>query len=327
MKIYQLDEMLRNKTKEAILLSRDKWKERHEPDPGSAGSKVTFLGTGGNPEAVIGQVPRTAGFFLHIDDLRLYVDPGIGAPIYANEAGIDTGTLDAVYISHGHTDHYAGAETIIEGMCWGMSAKRGIVLGPKQLFEEKNIISKYHQGETAPSGYAGGPVIFYLEAYKTVVVKGVRITPIPAYHGGENYGFVLEGRDIRLGYTSDTNYIRKFSTPEGIVEVDRIGTVMDLEKILEYRQDIKAAYSNVDVLIANITCHNSWFHRHITSIGLAHLLKGSQIKLCIMTHFNYCCVEPEDLRPLMADYVQMASGVKVRPAYDNQSFDLKPTDI
>lgn len=317
-----LDDMLREKTRDAILLSKNKWKARTELEDQKAGSSITFLGTGGNPEAVIGQVPRTAGFYIHLDNLRLYVDPGIGAPIYAREVGIDAGTLDAVYISHGHTDHYAGAETMIESMCWGMSARRGIVLGPKQVFDEKTVISKYHQGETATSGYAGGPKIIYLEAHKGEDLKGVKLTPIPAYHGGDNFGFILEGKDFKVGYTSDTSYIKSFSTPDGLVNVDRIGTVMDLETIIDYRHDIKQAYSDVDILIANVTCHNSWFHRHITTLGLGHLLKDSMVQLCIMTHFNYSCIKPEDLRELMADYVMAVSGVRVEAAHDSQVFEF-----
>lgn len=322
MKIDELDSLLRIKTRDAILLSRDKWKVRTEPQDTNEGSAITFLGTGGNPEAVIGQIPKTAGFFIHLDKLKLYVDPGIGAPIYCIEAGIDPGALDAIYISHGHTDHYAGAETMIESMCWGMSTKRGMVLAPEEVFNEKKIISRYHQGLAGYGGYKGGPEVVFIQSHKSVDIKGVKLTPIPAYHGGENFGFILAGKTAKIGYTSDTNYIRSYSTPEGLIELDRVGTVMDLETIVDYRRDIKEAYAEVDILIANITCHNSWLHRHITTLGLAHLLKGTKVKLCFITHFNYSCVEPEDIREQMADYVQKASGVDVRAAYDGQVYQI-----
>lgn len=318
----QIDNILREKTKAAIEMSKEKWKLRQEPQDSGQGQEITFLGTGGNPEAVIGQVPQTAGFYIHLDGLKLYVDPGIGAPGACRDMGIDAGALDAIFISHGHTDHYAGAETMIEAMCWGMFVKRGKVLAPKQVFEEKNIISSYHQGKKNYGGYQGSPELVYLEPHQTVDLKGVRLTPIPAYHADENYGFILEGKNYKIGYTSDTNYIRSFATPEGVVEVSRMGTVMDMKEIVDYRTDIKEAYSDVDVLIANVTCHNAWLHRHITTMGLAHLLRGSKVKLCIMTHFNYCCVEPEDIRDIMAKFVAQETSIKVLPAHDGQLFNL-----
>ncbi|MDN5363538.1 MAG: hypothetical protein PWQ91_599 [Eubacteriales bacterium] len=315
----KLDRLLREKSLKAIEASAREWKEKQPEIKKKRGVEITFLGTGGNPEAVISQVPRTGGFYLQFDDLRMLVDPGLGAPLYARECGIDLRSLDAVYISHGHTDHYAGAETVIEAMCWAMSCRRGMVLGPGQVFAENRVISCYHQGQTEKSGYRGGPEVVVLEAFRPVEIKGARLTPVPVYHGGENYGFILEKEGFKLGYTSDTSYIKAYRNAAGTVEVGRVGTVMDLEEIVDFRRDLKEIFGRVDVLIANVTSHNSWFHRHITTLGLAHLLRGSRVQLCLLTHFNYSCVVPEDLRPLMARYVEEYSGVAARAVRDGET--------
>ncbi|MDA8226999.1 MAG: MBL fold metallo-hydrolase [Desulfitobacterium hafniense] len=317
-----IDQMLREKTHLAVLESRRKWRERPCPVDKPPGSSLTFMGTGGNPEAVIGQKPRTAGFILDIGNLYMWVDPGPGALQAAQENNIDLGVLDAVYISHGHIDHYAGAESLVEGMCWAMSARRGRILGPKEIFEDEHVISEYHQGDSGRSGYFGGPEVIHLKPGKTIEIEGVLITPKRAYHGSQNYGFILEYKGFRLGYTGDTNYIRTYRTKDGIKNVDARGIIMDFEEIVEYRQDVKEAYMNVDVLIANITTHNAWAHRHITTLGLPHLLEDSKTKLVILSHFNYCCVEPEDLRETMAQYVEKASGIPTRPAYDGLKVEL-----
>lgn len=318
------DIKLREKTQLAIFDSRDRWRDRTDRPKRTPGWGITFLGTGGNPEAVIAQKPRTAGFMVEFGDLYMCVDPGPSALLGVKEMGLDLGALDAVYISHGHVDHYAGAEGIIEGMCWAMSTRRGVLMGPRALFTEDHIISSFHQGDTEIHGYRGGPQVMYLGEGRTVSLKGATITPVTAYHGGENYGFILEAQGLRLGYTSDTNYIVSYSTGAGLEEVKRFGPIMDLEHIVKYREDVKKAFSGVDVLIANVTSHNAWAHRHITGIGLAHLLKGSHIKLCYLTHFNYCCVEPEDLRFEMAEYVEKASGIRTKAAVDLAYLDLKP---
>ncbi|ABO51496.1 beta-lactamase domain protein [Desulforamulus reducens MI-1] len=322
MDIKKIDQELREKTGTAAIESYTKYRHRQEPAPAAPGASVLFLGTGGNPEAVFSQVPRTAGFILVVDGLRLYVDPGPGAVVRAREAGLDLGSLDGIFISHGHLDHYAGAEAVIEAMCWGMFVRRGVVLAPRQVLERDRLLSIYHQGKDRLSGYKGGPTVRILEAHQPMPIGKVALTPIPAYHGEENYGFILQTESLTLGYTSDTNYIQGYTTPEGSKDLSYRGPIMDLIDIVDYRTDIKEAFSQVDVLIANVTSHNVYAHRHITTLGLAHLLRGSKVKLCIMTHFNHCCLSPDDLRPPMATYVEQTSGVRTLYAVDGGNYNI-----
>lgn len=148
------------------------------------------------------------------------------------------------------------------------------------------------------------------------------LTPIPAYHGGENYGFILDHPRLRLGYTSDTNYIMTYRTPDGFHQVSR-EPLTDMTEIVTWRQDVREHFSQVDVLVANITTHSFWAHRHITTLGLAHLLKGAGVKKCLITHFNRSCLYPVDLRAKMAAYVTEVAGVPTCPAYDGAVFDLE----
>lgn len=322
MSLENIDEELRQKTGKAAADSFSKYRHREEPTEFPVGATVTFLGTGGNPEAVFSQIPRTGGFLLTVNGLRLYVDPGPGAVVRAQEAGIDLGLLDGVFISHGHLDHYAGAEAVIEGMCWGMFARRGYLLASRQVLERDRLLSRYHQGQNIGLGYKGGPTVIPLEAYRSVQLRDASITPIPVHHADENYGFVLKSGALTIGYTSDTNYIKSYASPEGVKELGRCGPIMDLLAVVDYQQNVKDVFSQVDILIANVTGHNIYAHRHVTTLGLAHLLRGSRVKRCFLTHFNHCCVQPEDLRPMMADYVQQQSGVQTIYAVDGRTYDL-----
>ena len=326
MELKKLDRILREKTNNAIQYSRKKWKDRQaDLDSFQDGATLTFLGTGGNPEAVISQRPRTGGFIIHLGRLNMIIDPGPGAILSLTELDVDLGMLNAIYISHGHVDHYAGVERIIEGMCWAMSARRGVVLGPERVFKKDKQISDYHQGDSLSSGYKGGPEIRHLKSGEKIVVEDATLTPITAYHGFENYGFILEHKGFKLGYTSDTNYVRVLRAGDKLIDVKKVGVVNEEVTIEEYRQDIKDIFSDVDFLIANVTTHNAWFHRHITTLGLAHLLKDSKVKKCFITHFNYSCIEPEDLRESMATYVQEATGVETYVAYDKLVVNLMDT--
>lgn len=323
MNLRNIDQELRQKTSRAAAESFSKWRNRDEPAPPPPGVTVTFLGTGGNPEAVFSQVPHTAGFILVADGLRLYVDPGPGAVVRAEQAGIDLGTIDGVYVSHGHLDHYAGAEAVIEGMCWGMFSRRGYLLAPGQVLERDRLLSKYHQGlQPTKMGYKGGPTVIPLQSFNPVTIKGATIMPVPVHHAEENYGFILNTGSITIGYTSDTNYIKSYASPDGIKEMPVRGPIMDMIDIVDYRRDIKECFSQVDVLIANVTGHNVYAHRHITTLGLPHLLKDGKVKLCFLTHFNHCCLRPEDLRPKMAAYVEGLSGVRTIYAVDGAVHDI-----
>ncbi|MEG6523018.1 MBL fold metallo-hydrolase [Desulfotomaculum sp. 1211_IL3151] len=323
MDLNKIDQELRKKTGVAAYESFCNYRHREEPGAAAPGTSVLFLGTGGNPEAVFSQVPRTAGFILTVGGVRLYVDPGPGAVVRAREADFDLGTLDGVYISHGHLDHYAGAEAVIEAMCWGMFCRRGLVLAPGQVLERERLISIYHQGKDSLSGYKGGPAVKKLVPLQPVAIGDVTLNPVPAHHAEENYGFILRTGNLTLGYTSDTNYIKGYTTPKGVKDLSYRGPITDLVDIVDYREDIKQAFSQVDVLIANVTSHNVYAHRHITTLGLAHLLRNSNVKLCIMTHFNHCCLRPEDLRPAMAYYVEKKSGVKTLYADDGAHFNIE----
>lgn len=318
----ELDLWLRQHTVRAVEASRSYYKLRQGRRPKEHCWALTFLGTGGNPEAVISQRPRTAGFLLQLGDFYLLVDPGPAALFAALELGLDLGHLDAVYISHGHVDHYAGAESVIEGMCWAMSSRRGKLLLPREMVEENAHISTFHRGEAAHSGYQGGPEVIFLQAYQQIDLGQLSLTPVPAYHGPENYGFIIKAPGLTLGYTSDTNFLRSYRTKSGIREVMPWGPVLDFEEATSWREELVQAYREVDLLIANVTSHNSWFHRHITTLGLPYLLQGSKIKQCYITHFNHCCVWPEDLRPVMAAYVERVSGVRTTAARDGLRVDL-----
>jgi phosphoribosyl 1,2-cyclic phosphodiesterase len=318
----KLDRELRNQTRENVLYTIERWRHRTGQPEHPPGYRLTFLGTGGNPEAVISQDPRTAGFVVNLGELCMHVDPGPGAVIRSLDAGLDPANLDAIYISHGHLDHYAGVESVVEGMCWAMSTRRGLLLAPAEVLEDRNLVSRYHQGRGDYGPYRGGPRALILKPFQYLSIKDIMLTPIPAYHGGENYGFILEHPRLRLGYTSDTNYIRSYRTPAGILQVSR-DPLMDMSEILTWRQDVREYFRHVDVLVANITTHNFWAHRHITTLGLAHLLKGARVKKCLITHFNRSCLYPVDLRAKMASFVAEVSGVPTYPAYDGAVFDLE----
>ncbi|WP_075857996.1 MBL fold metallo-hydrolase [Carboxydothermus pertinax] len=324
MEIDRLDRELREKTAYGIELARERFRSRKNLQS-TKENYLLFAGTGGNPEAVLTQTPHTAGFIIKFEEFFMWVDPGPSAIMRARELNIDLGSLTAVYISHGHQDHYGGAEPIIEGMCWGMFARRGFLLAPGKVLDDR-MISPFHQGINT-GFYSGGPEVVALKAGVPVELGTAVLTPVKAYHGEENYGFILKYKNLTIGYTSDTNYILSYKSFKGIKKVERMGPVGDFIEVEGYREDIKKAYEGVDILIANVTAHNSWMHRHLTTLGLVHLLQGSKVKLAFLTHFNYCCLYPEDLREKMARYVEEKTGIKTLAGIDGLKIELNPEEL
>lgn len=309
-------------TEQAVQENRYNWKIKEAPEKSSK-NQLLFLGTGGNPYNLASQYNQTGGIYMFLDGSLLLVDPGPASIYHAVRNGVDVRGIDAIYISHGHTDHYLDAGTAIEAMTHIMSKRRGKVLLPADVLTA-GLISEYHQGKIyGLDGYVGGPAeIVTLAPYERIALGKGCITPIPAYHGGDNFGFIYESETIKIGYTSDTSYIQTY-IQEDETEV-RVSwkPIERLKMIKEYRRELKTAYAQVDVLIANVSYFHLFGHRHITAVGLAHLLKDSNIKTCIITHLDPACYHPVDLTRDIAAYVEEVSGVKTILAQDNISLDL-----
>ncbi len=273
------------------------------------------------------QAAHTGGFMINLPGFALHTDPGPGAILQANRFGLDPTSLDAVFVSHAHTDHYTEANTMIEGMCRMMSQRRGHVLAPAEVLD-MNYISPFHQGMGTRTGpYRGGPAAtLALTARQPVALGEVTLTPHTAYHGGENYGFVLEYQGLRLGYTSDTSYVRSYKDAAGEVResnsANRFGELPDNLEIIDFHRDLKEIYSQVDILVANVTHHHMWSHRHLTGYGLAHLLAGSRVRQCFITHLDSAYFINPGLGADLAEYVSRKSGVPCQVPEEGIRYEL-----
>lgn len=296
------------------------WKKA---EPANLGRWVHFLGTGGNPVNLLSQYRQTGGFVLRLGRLTMAVDPGPGFIYHASRQGVHLPSLDAVFVSHGHTDHCSDAGAAIEGMCRVMSERRGLVLAPREVFDE-GAVTAYHQGlRPASTGYPGGPCCTALEDGIDVQLPGALLTPIAVFHAKENYGFVLREKEVTLGYTSDTAYVLSYRDAAGsTVDITDHSPMEGFVQVERFHESIAQGFAGVDVLIANVSYFNLYADRHVTALGLIHLLKLTRPRLCIMTHLDPCCFRPVDFSEEMAHFVQAQSGVRTVIAADNCRYQL-----
>jgi len=166
--------------------------------------KIHFLGTGGGRFVMVTQRRRTAGLRLNYGDrLNLHLDPGPGAIVFSNWAGLNPQRLDAILVSHSHPDHYCDAEVLIEAMSQGTTKKRGIVVAPRSVFRGNDVcgpaISKYHQSLV-------GDVV-ELSAGGKAQLKELSIAATGAHHSDpDGVGFRMGTPDLGdVAYTSDTD--------------------------------------------------------------------------------------------------------------------------
>jgi hypothetical protein len=316
-------ERLSQATDETLRAERQRLVDAEVPPP--KGDSLTFLGTGGNPTNLVGQQRATAGFYLALDDFSLYVDPGPGAIVYAHRFDVELRNLSCLFISHGHTDHVLSAGAVIEAMCRGMTKRRGWLLAPREVLES-GAVSAYHQGGQSSRWYPGGPeaVVALTPGTEVRVAEDVRIRPVTALHGGENYGFRLEGRGRSLGYTSDTRYLLRYRTWEGGEEEVRPGEKLrHFEAALAVEESLVAAFTGVEVLVVNVSFFDQHAHRHVTAFGAADLLRRTGARLGVLTHFDPSLGQPAERADEVAEIVAELAGTEVIAARDGLRLDLR----
>lgn len=292
---------------------------RTEEVPPAQGDFLHILGTGGNPSGVIGQRRRTGGIWLSLGGERMALDPGPGAAFHAARARLDARGLDAVLISHGHTDHYLDAPALIEGMCRGMSQRRGMLCLPSEALE-LGLIGRYHLGLDPSPWYPGGPPITTWQDGTPVPAGPVTMTPFRVHHGPENYGIAFSWGGRRIVYSSDASYVLRFSDEAGEEHAPRPGEPLAAPfAITAVREELVAAFTGADLAILNVSFFWQHAHRHLTAVGAADLLRRAGVRRALITHFDRSAAPDASA---IARYVAQESGAQVIAARDGMRIPL-----
>ncbi|MDA8345192.1 MAG: MBL fold metallo-hydrolase [Thermaerobacter sp.] len=307
------EEGLRLLRRSALRVRRSAAWLRTEEVPPAQGDFLRFLGTGGNPSGVIGQRRRTGGIWLSLGGKRIALDPGPGAAFHAARSGLDARGLDAVLISHGHTDHYMDAPALIEGMCRGMSRRGGLLCLPREALA-LGLIGRYHLGLDPVPWYPGGPVVTPWEDGREVALGPVTLTPFRVHHGPENYGITFAYAGRRIVYSSDTSYVLLYEDEFGKSLAPRPGEPLPAPRaITQVREDVLAPFFGADLAILNVSFFWQHAHRHLTAMGAADLLRRAGVRKAIITHFDRSAAPDA---AAIARYVAQESGADVVAARD-----------
>ncbi|MEL7671376.1 MBL fold metallo-hydrolase [Methanobacterium sp.] len=240
--------------------------------------------------ATITQRRMTGGLRIDkIDGKNIHIDPGPGALVRTYQFGLTPLKLDAVMVSHSHTDHYTDAEVLIEAMTKGMTRKKGTVVGSKSVIEGYKqwgpCISKYHLSK---------PDISILGVNETTKLGKIKIKGTKTIHGDPTaVGFNLNVKNFSISYTADT----------------------------EYFEDLHKYHSGADVLIASvIRPRNEKIRGHMSTHDFAKLVDEVSPRLAIMTHLGMKMVVNDAKKE--ADSVKEQTGVNTFAAYDGMKINL-----
>lgn len=163
-----------------------------------------FLGTGGGRFVMITQRRRTAGIRLFHSSTQVHIDPGPGALVFSNWAGLSPQRLDALIVTHCHPDHYCDTEVFIEAMSRGGTRRRGTLAASRSvLYGNGDIgpsVSAYHQSLVERVEALSPGSAFEVDMLRFTAVKSSHSDP-------DTIGLRIDTPDLgAVGYTSDTGY-------------------------------------------------------------------------------------------------------------------------
>jgi len=219
--------------------------------------EIVFLGTGGGRFAMITQKRRTGGIRILSEGLNLHLDPGPGALVYSLEAGLDPQKLNAILVSHSHTDHVSDAEVLIEAMSRGTRKKRGLLAAAHSVLYGNEIceqsISNYHQNMPEKVVDAKAGTKFNVGDLEVQATRAEHSDP-------DTVGFRFTTREYGdFAYTSDS----------------------------EYFEGIEDFYKGVRLLFLCVLRPSGrpW-KGHMTTDDAVKIVEGVQPEMAIITHFG-----------------------------------------
>ncbi|MBD3204411.1 hypothetical protein GF327_09040 [Candidatus Woesearchaeota archaeon] len=257
------------------------------------GDRILFLGTGGDSIVVGKQYRGSGGIILQVEGNQFHIDPGPGSLVMAKLYGINLRENTAVFLSHNHLNHAAGANSVISAMTHNGLDKKGVLVGNNSSIngtqESEPFVHSFYK--TCVERYIA------LDYGKKVGINHIDIRLMKTKHSDENaVGFKIFSKKFTLGYTSDT----------------------------EYRKTIAEQYRNCDILILNVPCPGSTEQKGVMNTEQAQkFIQEAHPRLAIITHFGIKMLQADPLYE--AREIQKSTGIQVISAKDGM--ELNPVSF
>ncbi len=172
-------------------------------------NKIIFLGTGGGGSMVSLQQCSTAGFWVNLEGVNLYFDPGPAALYKIREAGLIPDDLKGIFVTHKHLDHTSDLNALIEAVHYqftnqGWNYRDYTVFCPPDVYTEGYILNLHKKMPKK---------IIKVQAEKKYKLKHLTITTTknllekPYYKKQLNqFGYQVKGEKYGFAYIPETFY-------------------------------------------------------------------------------------------------------------------------
>jgi phosphoribosyl 1,2-cyclic phosphodiesterase len=236
------------------------------------------------------QARATGGLWVVLDGARICVDPGPGALVHARARALrlDPAALDAVVLTHKHLDHSGDVNAMIEAMTVGGTRRRGVVLAPRDAYEDDPVIFRYVRSYPAATAVLEPGGRYPLAGEDGPVLE----TPLRLRHPVETYGLRFVGRRFTVGLIACTGYF-----PE-------------LEEAFR-----------TDVLLLNVVYRDPRDDIHLALPDARRLVAAIRPRLAVITHFGLTMLRARPWE--LAEALSRETGVRVLAARDRWRLDLE----
>jgi hypothetical protein len=253
------------------------------------------------------------GFIVSTGSNVIAVDPGVGFLYRLQISNINPSTINYVYISHAHIDHYGGANELLD---WLIRAKRPVtIMGAKTVFAEK-AISDFHSARTKfPKDWAPLHSSVELSHQKEIQLADAKIVPFSLHHGVECMGFRLITKYGVVAYLSDTGYAVNFKERGKVISLSKTEyPTTDGFTYVSWHRDIIKNIAKSNLLLANVDSFypNKNSSTHLSIMDLVHILKQpeTQVDKIILGHINPVAeLEYHEWGAKLAEYVHGCTGI------------------
>lgn len=247
--------------------------------------EIIFLGTAGARYVVAKQLRASAGLLLNFNGKYLLFDPGPGTLVHLAKRKIYPDKIRTIIVSHKHLDHSADLNIMVDAITEGTFKKRGKVFLTEETLKEGLLLN--YLKEALEDLVILSPKECY--QVENILFK----TTSQLKHTAENYGFVFELGEKKLGIITDTAYF------PGLLE----------------------EFKDCHFLIINVVRFEPKEGvLHLSIPEVKELLKELRPEMAIITHFGMTMLKANPFK--IAQNLSSEFGLKVIAAYDGMRVSL-----
>jgi len=233
------------------------------------------------------------GFIIDCEGKLIVVDPGVDFYSRFSSTGLQINDIQALIVTHGHIDHTASLQIMIEKLLRNKSKRIDIFIS-QDAYNSK-VPSYYHEQLSKSEHIKVVILSDNRGCLQDEILGKYKIEFLPLFHScPDTFGFKMNINGKKLGYIADTGYSIKIKTTLGVYCPNEfVGKFISIEEKHTYIRDF---FSDVEANIVNINDieYNRHSKYHLCARDVEDILKGTKTQQLILQHISPVNIEGED---------------------------------